>query len=221
MWIAPSRHPEIGNWTDTHWEKLSFASQQDWGTAFEIFEDRIRYRFLDAIDVMQKDDNDHYFNTCQRRFGFAMMALDCLLIETLAQFYGGWEDSIAAQKALKIDNKCFYTKFLTKKSFVLTSVFDQNTADAFYRTIRCGILHQAETKEDSTIRYYDDIDNSDEPFTLLDDGKSLRIHWSNFHPLVLQEFEAYCARLRNDEESDLRDKFKRKMDFICRIGEAA
>ncbi len=146
---APSRHPEIRNWTDTHWKALSFFTEDNWETAIEIFEDRIKYRYLDAIGILQKDDNTHYQDHNQRRFGFAMMALDCLLIETLAQFYDGLKDSDEAKKLLGLKNSDFYVKFLTEKSFVLKSAFDRLKALAFYRSIRCGILHQAETKEDS------------------------------------------------------------------------
>jgi hypothetical protein len=218
MWIAPSRNPDIRYWTVDHWKALTFTREEDWNTAIEIFEDRINYRYLDAIDALQKNDDVHYWKKRQRRFGFSMMALDCLLIETLAQFYGGWKDSLEAQWALKLDNKDFYKIFLTQESFVLKSVFDETKALAFYRTIRCGILHQAETKNDSIIRFYDDKDYSKQPFTLLKDGKSLRIHWSNFHPLVQSEFKTYIIHLKANDVPGLRDKFKRKMDFICRIG---
>ncbi len=223
MWIAPSRHPEIGNWEDDHWKALTLDSESDWETAFEIFEDRINYRYLDAIRVLQANDDAHYRDYCQRRFGFAMMALDCLLIETLAQFYDGLQDSDEARKPpLQLNNAQFYTRFLTQRSFVLKTVFapKPKAACAFYRTIRCGILHQAETKELSIIRYTDD-EGTGEPFDLLDDGKSLRIHWKAFHNLIKREFGAYCMHLSADDIPDLRRGFKRKMDFICRYDREA
>ena len=222
MWIAPSRHPEILNWTDEHWKALSFASEHDWDVAIEILEDRINYRYLDAIEVLQKDDTLHYREHKQRRFGFAMLALDCLLIETLAQFYSGLKSSEEAREELRLNNTEFYVKFLIEKSFVLKSAFARPAALAFYRTIRCGILHQAETKEDSLIRFLDDGNYSDKPFKLSDDEKSLKIYWSNFHQIIKNEFETYCKHLKNnDGPDDLREKFKDKMDFICRSEEPA
>ena len=222
MWIAPSRDSEILNWTDEHWKVLTFASEHDWDVAVAIFEDRIKYRYLDAIEVLQKDDTAHYWEHKQRRFGFAMLALDCLLIETLAQFYSGLKSSDEARETLRLNNTEFYVKFLIEKSFILKSAFDKPAALAFYRTIRCGILHQAETKEDSLIRFLNDENNSDKLFKLSDDKKSLKIYWSNFHQIVKSEFETYCAHLRrNDGPDDLRGNFKKKMDFICRSGEPA
>lgn len=213
MWIAPSRHPEIKNWEDTDWKALTFASEHDWDMAIEIFEDRIRYRYLDAVQVLQDDDNEYHRIHKQRRFGFAMMALDCLLIETLAQFYDGLKDSDEARKPpLELDNTQFYIRFLTQRAFVLKTFFDWPSANAFYKTIRCGILHQAETKEDSIIRFHD---CQTVPFVRV--GDSLTIYWINLHKLVRREFETYCVHLKFNDVPGLRDNFRRKMDHICRM----
>lgn len=67
MVIAPSRHPEIRYWTVEHWKALKLKSEDDWTTAIEIFEDRIKYRYLDAVHALQKDDNAHYRQYKQRR----------------------------------------------------------------------------------------------------------------------------------------------------------
>lgn len=104
MWIAPSRHPENRYWTVDDWKAISFTSEEGWRTAIEIFEDRIKYRYLDAIDVLQASDDEHYKLYKQRRFGFSMMALDCLLIETLAQFRNGLKDSDEARGKLGLNN---------------------------------------------------------------------------------------------------------------------
>ena len=52
---------------------------QSWKRALEIFDDRIQGRFFEPINTLKgKDINQN---------GFAVMALDCLLVETLYQFY--------------------------------------------------------------------------------------------------------------------------------------
>jgi len=217
MWIAPCRIPDKRYWTVEDWKALDLENDGDWKTAVEIFEDRIQYRYLDAIKELQRSDDEFYKQHHQRRFGFSMMALDCLIIETLAQFYEGFKDSEEAKhQPISLNNSQFYTRFLTQKSFILKDYFNQTAATIFYQQIRCGILHQAETRENSTI-WYRDQDHPGKPFELLEDGKSLRIFWFNFHNLVKDEFDAYCTCLRTKQIPDYRANFIKKMDAICRV----
>ena len=211
MWIAPSRYPDIRYWTVEHWKALTFASEADWQIAIEIFEDRINYRYLDAVKQLQESDDRYYVEHRQRRFGFSMMALDCLLIETLAQFYNGLPESPSRE------NSSFYISFLWQGSFILKSAFDnESKAKLFYKTIRNGILHQAETKDSSTI-WFRDKEQTELPFIVTPDSKGLRIYWLNFHRLVIEEFIAYCEALKKKDPLSMRNAFKRKMDHICRL----
>jgi len=70
--------------------------------------------------------------------GFLMMASACLMIETMEAFYKGYKEtkSRAGRKTFKA--------FFERES----DLFPGFAADAtnFYRNIRCGILHQAETR---------------------------------------------------------------------------
>ena len=210
LWIAPSRYPEIRYWTVDHWKALTFTTEEDWKTAIEIFEDRINYRYLEAIRILQESDHEHYHKLTQRRFGFSMMALDCLLIETLAQFYKGLPESPTRK------SRSFYISFLWQDSFVLKSVFDTEVkAQLFYETIRCGILHQAETKDSSTIWFWNN-EQPKLPFEITPDGIGLRIYWRNFHLLVINEYLSYSECLKTDRLPGYRDNFIRKMNFICR-----
>ena len=213
MWIAPSRHPKIRYWTVEHWKILTFTTENDWKTAIEIFEDRINYRYLEAIYTLQENDNNYYDQNSQRRFGFSMMALDCLLIETLAQFYAGIPESPKGRGK----NREFYSSFLCQASFALKKDFDTlDKANLFYDTIRCGILHQAETKKSSTIWFYESS-KPNLPFEPTPDGKGLKIYWSNFHQLVKDEFTTYCKCLKDDNPIGYRTSFKSKMDSICQV----
>src|SRR5712664_1272918 len=57
----------------SHWETLKFDNEDDWLKAIEIVEDRIRGRFVVWIDRIASEQFS----------GFAVIALDCLLLETL------------------------------------------------------------------------------------------------------------------------------------------
>lgn len=62
------------------------SSDISWNKAICIFEDKIRGRYLDVISRI--DNND-----CLHNDGFVIMALNCLLIETLLQFKNGWNET--------------------------------------------------------------------------------------------------------------------------------
>ncbi|UIR31507.1 hypothetical protein LZP85_06905 [Priestia flexa] len=61
------------------------SNNSDWHTAIEIFRDRIDGRFLRVTKKLLKEcEGDESLSTA-----FSIMALNCLLIETLQQFYTG------------------------------------------------------------------------------------------------------------------------------------
>ncbi len=209
MKIAPKSGVIGGYWIVRDWKRLNlgndddFGDKKDWDTAIQIFIDRIQGRFLDAIETLKTTDE----TSKVYRFGFASMSLICLLIETLAQFYEG----ITRRKSEKSD----YVNFLFSKSFILKNHFEEDIAEKFYQTIRCGLLHRAETNKNSLIKYkkYDDPNL---PFEKINDG--IIVYWSAFYDLLRQEFQAYINNLRDENQTDLRKNFRKKMNHICRIG---
>jgi hypothetical protein len=80
MYISP-------RYKDTDWKALNLATQSDWRKAVRMVEDRLNARFLDAVKLIDKQDFA----------GFAVHALDCLLIETLQQFREGADETRAGR----------------------------------------------------------------------------------------------------------------------------
>jgi hypothetical protein len=211
MKIAPKTNG--GYWTVEDWRRLNlgsnddFGNEKDWEMAIQIFEDRIKGRFIDAITILKNEDDKGK----QRRFGFAIMSLICLLIETLAQFYEGIPSS------QRTSNKG-YKDFLSERSFHLKKFFsDDKHSNKFYDTVRCGLLHNAETRKSTLIRHkkYNDPDL---PFEDIDDG--LIVYWSPFYNLLEQEFDSYIGKLKepqDDNDKTLRKNFRKKMNHICRL----
>ena len=178
-----------------HWNALTFSNEEDWQKAIVIFEDRIRGRFLKFIDLIK----DCEFS------GFAVLALDCLLIETLQQFREG-EEKTPRQKSEK-----YFVRFLTETSF--GEFLTEDTAKKFYDQIRCGILHQAEVKENSLVRI-----RQNEPLVKsTEDDKGVVVNRKLFHEQLVKVFEEYLSYLRDPSNEDERGKFKKKMDYICRV----
>jgi len=71
----------------------------------------------------------------ERKHGFNIIAISCLMIEALESFYLGYEDTNGKSK------QCFQSFFRHASYF---SSFNTISVK-FYHNVRCGILHQAET----------------------------------------------------------------------------
>lgn len=192
--IAPRRTG--GHWTVADWQAIDFNTEAGWQTAITIFEDRISYRFFRPIEAFER----------QEGAGFAVMALDCLLIETLMQFMEG------VINTPKNHSVHYFRCFLTRTKF--GQYFTADQANIFYKNVRCGILHQAETKGDTRL-----WTRKTEPFLReAPAGNDLYLRRDLFHELLLEEYGAYIHRLhaRDLPDKGVRRKFKRKMDAICR-----
>ena len=203
--IAPSR--DGGKWTVQDWQDIPFANEKDWDKAVMIFEDRINFRYMNVIRTIDSSSN---FS------GFSVMALSCMLIETLAQFYEGLDSSNDAKfpNGDSMKNADFYSQFLTSKSFIFIKSFNDEQAKIFYQDIRCGLLHACETGGNSKIKLRD----GENPFRQT--GGALVVYRKKFVELLQNEFEEYCTHLRADDSREvLRPNFRNKMNYICGLPE--
>jgi hypothetical protein len=106
-----------------------------------------RYRELEADGENKKSEianfiverfQERYLDparTARTKSGFALMAINCLMIESLVSFRRGWRNTRNLSEAAF----CFF--FDRENTF---SEF-RGHAHEFYVNVRCGILHQAET----------------------------------------------------------------------------
>ncbi len=182
-------------YTDDDWKKIDFQSEQGWQQAVTILEDRIRGRFFRPISLIENEDGA----------GFAVLALNCLLLETLQQFREGKSETPYKK------NKEYFVKFLTETSF--NEFFDKTLAMEFYDQIRNGILHQGEVKGSSLVTVRKDV-----PLVRrTSDCNGLEINRKHFNQRLQKVFDEYVVALRNPASDQLRKRFKDKMDFICRV----
>jgi hypothetical protein len=178
------------------WKCLSFVDETDWREAVEIFRDRFESRFLDFIKRVALYEYS----------GFAILAIDCLLIETLQQFFLGIDETPPRQ------SKSFFIQFLTNTSF--SNYFDEEKASRFYDCIRCGILHQGEIKGNSRIL----IDKSTPLVALPPDEDGIIINRKLFHDELLKVYKQYVDDLlTGNGNNELRINFRRKMNYVCRV----
>lgn len=184
----------------SEWQALSLENpaSTDWSKAVQILEARIRDRFIEPIDYLIAAEDSK--PATKRRFGFTVLAVDCLLVETLGAFIDGLEDTDGKSK----DTFC---KFLTKRP-LFSPDFPQPLAEKFYKEFRCGILHQAEIGGQSKVWSVGPM--------IRTEGDKVIVNRNMFHQQLKKEFRIYLTELEDSKNSELRKNFRKKMDFISR-----
>jgi len=171
----------------------------DWDTMVKIFIDRIESRYLKPVRLIAKDNKLGEFS------GFSILAIDCLIIETLNQFYNGQDETTGPHR------QAFWNFF--KQSDYFKNHFSQEKAFTFYSHYRCGILHQAQTKSKSVVR----IDQKEMIQTVTPEvSDGLIVDRAKFHKALEDEVSSYIQKLK-DGHADLRANFIIKMNFICDV----
>ncbi|GAB4234677.1 MAG: hypothetical protein Tsb0034_08490 [Ekhidna sp.] len=183
--------------TDFQKLDLSDPDSTDWNTAIDIFIKRIEPRYLEPIRILIAEDSK--LDVRERRYGFTITAIMCLLIETLYCFRKGILDNTG-------NAVITFREFLTESNS-FKDHFDEESASAFYNHIRNGILHQAETKEKSRIR---DVG----PLVRKIKG-SIAINRTEFFNLLENEFHSYIDQLADTSNAELRAAFIKKMNHVC------
>jgi hypothetical protein len=112
-------------YTEKHWSD-AFDGREDWETAINIVEDRIKGRWLDAGDRLLNEPHS----------GFAIIALDCIVLESLWGFMNG--KAVPQGREQEV-----YREILTGTAFGLSEDLSEN----FRALVRNGIMHDAETRK--------------------------------------------------------------------------
>jgi len=180
-------------YASTDWQEISASESRDWGKAVKIVRDRLVGRYLRFADENLKNQYS----------GFVVLALDCLLAETIEQFRAGATTG-------KNKSEKYITMFLSSPRF--QPYFDKEARKHFYEDIRCGLLHQAEAKEMWLVRR-----GSGTMLKKAGDGRSYIIEVKQFHNAVHKTLEDYFKQLVDPTEDKLRNNLWKKMNHICRI----
>lgn len=185
---------------NTDYQKLDLENPKslDWQKAITIFKQRMEPRYFEPIKLMISEDLK--LPVSERKFGFAITAIMCLLIETIYCFRHGIIDN--SRNARKT-----FVEFLTNSNG-FKDHFDSQRAEIFYDHFRNGILHQAETKNLSRIRDIGPI--------VREVGSGIAINRTEFFKLLEIEYQHYVDEISNPDNEDLRKNFKFKMDNICK-----
>ena len=166
------------------------SEEQTWNDAIEIFTERFRERYFDPILILLDNPEKN---------GFAIMAINCLMVDAFYQFEYG--DSSTN------NNTQHYKTFLMHQ---LSPIFyNDRMASCFYKHIRCGILHSAQTTNGSMLSI-----ECSRPIEFFRGEACIKVNVVQFSQAMRDYFENYITRLRRDDRQ-LRLNFITKMNIIC------
>ncbi len=173
----------------------------DWEKALAMFEARMRRRFFEPAEALIGLDDARSDKT----FGFAILAIDCLVIETLQGFRDGIVNHNGKSKKLFKD---FLLRWDAFTNCLQPQANAGELAERVYLDCRCALLHSGAT--DGALRV-----GVSGPAFRFKDSHVQAINRTSFHRALAKEFEGYLLALRNADAKELREHFKKKMDAIC------
>lgn len=174
--------------------------EDEWAPLIKFFRDRYWRRYFNPIKVLQCHADYEIRNYC----GFLITTIDCILIETLEQFYSGTDES----DANKLHDP-FYKFF--QRVPVFAGVIKENVdAAKFAGIIRSGLIHQSKTKKNSIINKKSNIPILDWVDTN-NKSKGFMLNRDKFHEVIYDEYEIIIDKLKEPNNIGLRKNFKLKL----------
>lgn len=180
------------------------SSELEWEKAINIFIARMQGRYFDAINKLSNNGN----RTAMQKYGFSIMCIQCLLIDTLVKFRYGPTVSERGTRTYNFENKKKFTRFLKEIFF---EDFNSNMAVRFYEDIRCGIMHFGTTKRNSRLTY-----DSDCLITEIEDG-NISVDINILEEKLEQYFQQYIKEIKLENQTEMRENFIIAMNYICNI----
>lgn len=192
MEIAP-------NFTAEQWKKLDLdGKEHDWQTAINVLENRLSTRYIEPVDTLIKAEQQ--LEASERRFGFTILAIDLLLMETIQAFKEGLETTEGKSKKV-------FMNFLENSTHFSGYFMTAEQREKFYKEFRCGILHQAEVQSSALVWSIGELYERADGMEILNRNA--------VHEALKSELRDYIAQLRDPTSEELRSKFKKKMDFLA------
>lgn len=197
MYISPEY--KVSDWRNLNLDPDT-PDEDQWKKAADILKDRIEGRFLKPAQALI-DLGESSTTT----FGFAILALDFLVIETLQGFRKGYTDHQGKSKELVKD---FLVNWSAFQDCVPDEAEREDRAVKIFTAGRCALHHTGST-DNLIVRI-----RLDQMIQFHSDG-GIEINRNKFHKELCAEFERYIKELENDASRELRTNFRKKMNFIC------
>lgn len=209
-----------GNLTIKDWhtlmEELDPRNDEAWGKAYNFFEQRITNRHLNPINKIL----NMRLNSGE---GFAVVSLQCSLIETVESFYNGWiyefptykkEGKIVKNKKGHNLNNCNIFESFFQNRIPFTKIDGKD----FFFNVRCALLHESQTKNGWRILGRNSSNNF-----FRNIGRESIIYRSNFQNVINEVILNYKMAIVFGSSygelsvPELRTNFTNKFNHICQI----
>jgi hypothetical protein len=200
-------------------KRIDAGQAEAWSKAIGVFERRMNERFFRCIESLLKSDEEPAENQPIVP-GFAIIALCCLLVETLQSFYEGGP----AQGPRLPDGACPYPsgcakepstarpfkEFLKRSPHFNSDFHNSEIRGDFSQHVRNALLHEAETRQGWLIR-------KSVPRGRIVEGKRGKyvLNRTAFYNALRAEFSDYIALLDDPSKQTERKHFLTKMDSLC------
>ena len=185
-----------GNWQDP---------PEDRELVIKFFKNRVHTRFLGPISVVQRAGK-------QSGEGFAIVAMQCMLIEFLETLRSGLIFNSSGKPNRKYEynrTKVIFVSFLSNR-FPFAHYFRKNTALDFYYQFRCPLIHEGGTRGKSKI-----LAESGDNRLFEMNGSVMTIFRNDFKAAIDQYCQQYQKELLTNRR--LQDSFIRKYDHIALV----
>ncbi|NTG29979.1 hypothetical protein G6L08_22790 [Agrobacterium rhizogenes] len=197
LWISPKY--SVDDWHGLELDSNN-PKQDQWVNAVMILQDRIEGRFLKPAQALIDAEKDE----SQPTFGFAILALDFLVLETIQGFKEGKGKHTGDSTRLF---KAFLTGWKAFTDRIPTNMELNKKAGEFFDQGRCA-LHHSGTTDKMTVGISGDM------VTFHEDSR-IDVNRTRFHQELVEEFEQYLAALKDPDSINLRKNFQAKMNAIC------
>ena len=216
-----------GNLTISNWVELSknlnYEYNDNWSLAFYFFEERIKTRYINPIKSILAIGDD-------LGEGFAVVNLQCSLIETIESFINGWKYNYKPKGWYKTNGQ--KDTLMNSNQDIFKSFFDKRKpfidyekkiyGEEFYQNVRCGLLHETQTKNNWKIKC--DTPKSGLAYQEIKNGDIVEkiIYRENFQIDLEKLIALYKISIITGVEFDgisafeLRENFIAKFNHICK-----
>lgn len=179
-----SQLPEDGAWPGT---------EAKWSRAIEAIRTRIEKRYFASVSCLRSSQHA----------GFAVLALDCLLLETIESFRNGRRASNSGE------SRAACIRLLTESPH-FRAHFNEERASRFFAAVRNGLLHDGETRDGWLVKRskrYSIVQDLGDGYIVVNRNK--------FHAAIEAEFGDYISGLSVPENTELRMNLVKALDDLC------